>query len=394
MIFLWKRQIEKDLSLLVEVALISPEQGENIRAFYGTQSRGFSTLFVLPLLGVLLIGFGLISLCASNWQHLGDVPKIVVAFLPLVLLSLVLYRKRESTSEVLVQCLTFGVGFAELFALGVVTNLFQTPVSTHLLMQLSLLCLVPLVYVFNAYWLGTLLYAWAISACQPDTLLLSTLSLVVFLPYCYSRICEERNLRCLTILHVVGLFRLLFLYYEDNFSIFFGLAILLIGSGYYRETSFLHLVRNMFSVTGLTLAFFRETMILEVEPLPLLLGLCCVGFAAYQAWHFFDDQEDTLTHGVGITLLSLLLVNAFDIPTSFIATVVMLAVLGLQVYQAFTLRDLPGYNKYSFLFALFVLAKMSSLSMTFFATGVLFIVIGIAFLLLSKVVSDIVKRGD
>lgn len=66
--FMLKHQIEKDIELLIENNLITFEQATNIKQFYSSKSKPtLETSMLLPLIGVLLIGSGLIALCAANW---------------------------------------------------------------------------------------------------------------------------------------------------------------------------------------------------------------------------------------------------------------------------------------------------------------------------------------
>ncbi len=389
-----KGRILQDLSLLVEAGLITPQQSQAIEEFYQQRKKEIRPLLLLPLIGVLLVGTGFISLCASNWHYLSDVVKIVLAFVPLVLLSGFLYKHREADSQVLVQCLTFGVGFGVLFAFGVLANVFQTPVSTHLLMQFAVLCLVPLVYVFDAYWLGVLLFAWGIFACSTTTLVLSLLSLVAFVPYCWEKIQWEASHRSFTVLHIVALFRLLFLFHSEGGSVLLALALLLLASTYYTEEFYQKIVREGFLWLGVFLCFVEESFFSLSDAAFLVLSLLPVVAICFAIGQRMEEREEQVEHGCCLAVLVLFFLCGVGFPTLWIATLLITAILVTRAYHSFHKRDLAHYNGYSFLFTAFVLAKMSSLHLSFLATGVLFILLGISFILLSKKLADTIKREE
>lgn len=392
-----KRQIEKDIPQLIEKNIITPDQGVEIFQFYAEKRSTLHSFQLLPLVGVFLIGAGFISLCAANWYLLPDPLKIFFALLPLVLLSFFLYRKRDTASPLMNECLTLAVAFAELFAFGIVTNIFQTPISTDLLMRASLICLVPMVYVFDGYWLGCLLYGWGISTSHEDSLLFSILVLFSFVPYCAFRLAKGEKLNIFIILHCVALFRLFLLFNLGLISFYLTLWILFAVSFLYEEELLDKLLKGILLLYGGISAFVPIEMDVDFPPCILLI-LGTMVFSGIQIYNQIDFQDisQSLRGKLGFSCYAFLALSfgmlpLFDFHTVIFTTILLFAYLGCNAYFSFLDGDLTGYNKHSALFSIFLFSKMTFIAFSFFFTGVLFIVTGTIFLVMSRFVNEKIK---
>ncbi|MFI3250707.1 MAG: DUF2157 domain-containing protein [Eubacteriales bacterium] len=392
-----KRRLQSDITLLVEKGILSYEKGEEIREFYALEKKSMKSVQILPIMGVFLIGAGLISLCAANWQYIADPIKFVIAFLPLIALTIALYLKRETSSELLVQCLTFGVAFTELFALGIVVNLFQTPVASEYLLQLALIALIPMVYIFHAYWLSLLLVSWAIFAASSGLPLLSLLSLCAFFPFHYLRVREGSSSNLLACVHIVAIFRLVAFVLDDVASMYIVFVLLFVVAILYEDSFFRRTIGKMFAGVLLFLCFGSFDPSSEYSPLILIAMLIGIGFSLWSSWRYYSEEEDlyaALHTLLGSVVLMLMILDLDSGPPGILSTPIMAAAIGGNIYYAFSVRDLKAYNRYSFAFAAFVLAKMASLSSDFMVTGVLFIAVGSFFVWMSMVVAKIMKKEE
>lgn len=393
-----KHRIWKDVELLVESGLITEEQAININEYYLSKSKSKPTLessMLLPLIGVLLIGAGLIALCAANWEYLTDGMRLIIAFVPLVVLNFFLFKYKNSTSDVLIQCLTFGVSFACLFGMGIVANVFQTPVATEVLVHICLFGIVSLVYVFDAYWLGVIGVAGGIFSVSDDYVILSLIGLVVFLPYLYLRLKDERNCNTLMFAHIVVLFRIGFLICHDEFCVFLPLAVLLViglffnNDLYRRTTKLLYFYAGIFmSFGGGWIGFTQEHY---VWAFIYGLLLCFALYYTLQHIAVTGSAYDKLFNLQSIAILSVLLQTLLGIPIEFVATILMLYIFGYNAFNHFKLINIKGYNKYSFLFTCLVLGKMAEFDFGFTVQGILFILLGIGFIILSRHINSLMK---
>lgn len=387
---------EKEINILHENSLISKEQAEDIKNFYKQQSASIPSLessMLLPLIGVLLIGAGFIALCASNWENMSDYIKLIVAFIPVVILNIALYKQRNSRSEVLIQCLTFGVAFAVLFAFGIVANIYQTPVDTNILIHMGLFSVLPLVYVFDGYWLGVVALAGAIASSNSDYMIISIIGLISIIPYCYLRIKKDRPLNIMVLLNSVMLFRLSFLFFNDEISILLVLSIMLLLKTIYVNELYHRLLKYMYYILGITLCFVDDNINTD-HYIPLAFIFLCLMMVLYYTVTKVSE-EDILTIKYNYecsAIMFLTLLNIFEIPTEFLATLLMLFIIAFTAFMHFKNKSLKGYNMYSFVFTIFVLAKMTSLDMLFMTQGILFIIMGIISLVISRHVAKIIKE--
>lgn len=393
-----KHQLEKDIDMFVQQSIISTEQAECMRAYYKNNSKHtLETSMLLPLIGVLLIGAGFIALCAANWEYLNDSVRLIIAFVPLVILNIFLFKYRNTPSEVLIQCLTFGVAFACLFAMGIVANIFQTPVPTDLLVYLMLLCVLPLIYVFDAYWLGILTLAGAISSVSDSYIIISILGLISLTPYCYFRLKDGRSSNLLILGHMIVVFLISILIFDTEFSYVISLAILLIIGLFFNNDLYRRSLKIGLFLIGITSSFIDDNIFYRIDPneyIQVLVYALLLCFALYYTLKYISvngSHYDKVFNLQAIAILTLFLLNIVDIPTDFIFTALMLFIFGYNAFTHFKIININGYNKYSFVFTALVLSRMSALNITFTAQGVLFIILGIIFILLSRTVNRLMK---
>ncbi len=96
--------LSKDLSELVNSDVITPETADRIQDYYeGKKGNSTNRLFIVfGVIGALLIGLGIISIIAHNWDELSRITKTFFAFFPLVtgqlLCGYVLFKKPDSTA--------------------------------------------------------------------------------------------------------------------------------------------------------------------------------------------------------------------------------------------------------------------------------------------------------
>lgn len=197
---LTKKQLESYIDTLENENLISAEQAINIRNYNSEQIKNFKILNVLAVLGVILIAMGIIYIGAYNWQYLPGSVKILLSIIPLVVLVVYLVIKDNQMSELRKQCVVLGVGFATMFAIGIICQVYQTPVSVHWILWVSAISLIPLVYSYSAYWLAVVLAPVLATCYLSDFNVLFALGPFVLAPFYYRRqIVEREGCRCLTL---------------------------------------------------------------------------------------------------------------------------------------------------------------------------------------------------
>lgn len=147
-------QIDKELTELVDVGIISESTAENIRNYFLSKEKPQTNRLVLVfgILGAILVGLGIILILAHNWDNLSTFTKTLLAFIPLLigqgLCAFTIIKKTESIvwRESSAVFLSFAVG-ASISLISQIYNI-SGDISTFIITW-ALLCL-PLVYLMKS----------------------------------------------------------------------------------------------------------------------------------------------------------------------------------------------------------------------------------------------------
>lgn len=229
--------LSDELPLLVNAGVLPPETAERLRQYYGLRelpARRPLGLIVCGVLGSLLIGLGIILLLAHNWDFLSRPVRVVISLTPLVIgqaLTAWTITKRPNSiawREGGTSFLIAALGAA----ISLVSQTYHIPGDLSNFILVWMLLSLPLAYLANAmlpavfYWIG--ITAWAgcmavdgrvlaqgpldliVWACWPGALHATTLWYLLFmvlgLPYWWRAILETpHNVRTALMSWVLGL---------------------------------------------------------------------------------------------------------------------------------------------------------------------------------------------
>lgn len=180
-----------ELSLWRQEGIIDDKCQKKLQALYSKPKEAHSNLLIVIFasLASLLIGVGVISIFATNWDMFSRQTKIVLSFVPLVVgVGLFLFtsiRKvdslawKESTSGFLM------LAFAA--SLGLISQIYHNGGTMQDFLTVWLLCSLPLVYIFKSY-LSFLIYSvfaigLGVSTIGDNTLVQSWLIPMGVIPY-------------------------------------------------------------------------------------------------------------------------------------------------------------------------------------------------------------------
>lgn len=430
-------QRERDIEVLLKQGLISEEQMASISEFYakpdadighgkdlsvvtklnkympgsiannikpistGKITQGVPLL--LPLLGVFFIGVGIIALCAANWDLMWDFSKLVIGLLPLLVLATLLFRLRDHSSDILIHSLTFGVSFATLFGFGMAANLYQSPIDTLILMRYAVLCLLPLTYVYNAYWLAAILMCWILGTSQQDTFILTFLTLISLIPYVVLRLRWNMGARFLLLGHMCILFRILFLI-EGSVLVapFLGIAIIFLASLFLVENVFFRrIIQGILYIFGCVLSFEEGPFDIGYNLLDwhipstvmFVIFLCVVVIGFVKVIDVFEDIGDRILYWgfSSLIVLPTVYIIGLDLDISLLATLIMFAIIWSNTARSYRRLNLEGYYLHSISLAVFTVLKVYTWDLYFMSKGVFFITIGV-YILTSIYISGRIKR--
>jgi uncharacterized membrane protein len=159
----------EQLPELVAKGILTPEIAQQIREYYSTRPQGLgrrTLLMAFGLIGALLLGLGVILILGHNWDQLRHLPRLLISLGLLVaaqiMAGLALWRKHDSTvwMEGSATFLAFAVGAAMLLV-GQTYHLvddFSSFVMVWLLLTLPLVYLMDVKSVAGMYLIGVVVW--------------------------------------------------------------------------------------------------------------------------------------------------------------------------------------------------------------------------------------------
>lgn len=406
-------QIEKDLDELVLENLVSEEQSVAIKKYYAQKERVIKTSLIIPLIGVLLIGFGIIALAAVNWNTLYGWAKLTLAVTPLVLLLIAVFLKRDSKSNVLIECLSFGIGFATLFAFGIVFQYFQTPISLKTIQIIAGLSIIPVVYVLNAYWLGVIAYLLIFSAYVETLNIFIGLLLILMFPYYLMRIKRGYDSKVFTFLNVFLMFFIMRkIAYDYTHCLFITILCLQLISIFFKDHFYKSVVNTISYMIIIILSYVGARMLIDGldfgfrdfigirATIDILISIPItilnIVFTKKKMESKIDLANGYVISTVSFAAMFLVLDNFFiNIVVGIIIFILPTYLICLNIFESFKARNITKYNQFAFLFSSYVIIHILMLEeLPYEFKGFLFVVVGIFFLVANVYILKSMKRGD
>ncbi len=145
----------QELPGLVEKGVLTQESADKIHQFYGeikSSSRMGIGLIIFGTIGALLIGLGIISLFAHNWEQLSRFSRAILSILPLLIGQImalwVLIKKPHSSafkeSTATFQSLMVGA------AIALISQTYNINADAGVFILTWMLLILPLVYIMQA----------------------------------------------------------------------------------------------------------------------------------------------------------------------------------------------------------------------------------------------------
>ena len=117
--------IEKQLKEWSEQGIISHEQASKILAHESSKPRASWIQYGLLILGVFVMGLGIISLIAANWNEINDYIKLIVDFLLLTTIGLLGFRAHKSQQLVMYDSFLLALQITSLASIGLISQIFH-----------------------------------------------------------------------------------------------------------------------------------------------------------------------------------------------------------------------------------------------------------------------------
>ena len=157
----------KEIPGLIESGILDEDSGKRLVDHYGTQEKkeGFNIAFIITgILGAVLVGIGIISIFASNWDEFSRPVRTILSFLPLIIAQVfygfAFFKKpesiawTESTSAFLMLMLAS--------SLALISQTYNISGTTQQFVLTWMILSIPLMYLTNSS-LVTVFYLVGIS---------------------------------------------------------------------------------------------------------------------------------------------------------------------------------------------------------------------------------------
>lgn len=170
-------KLEHHLTQWAEKGLLSEEQRQKILEFEQNESKslgGNRVLYAFLILGVSIIGIGVVSLIAVNWEAIDPMVKLASDFVILILLAGGIYRAHILKNDVLFDVVSALFILSCLASIGLISQIYHTGGEIYQALLLWSVITFPLSFLSHRGFLphlwvfGFLLmtFAWAVS---PDS---------------------------------------------------------------------------------------------------------------------------------------------------------------------------------------------------------------------------------
>lgn len=119
-------KFEKALAEWTALGFINPDQAQRIRDHEAAKPESSWILSGLLILGALIIGIGVISLIAANWNDIPDFVKLGADFILLAALAFATLRAWEAKRAILFEVLLLSFMILCLASIGLISQIYHT----------------------------------------------------------------------------------------------------------------------------------------------------------------------------------------------------------------------------------------------------------------------------
>lgn len=119
-------KLDKGLQEWVALGFISPDQAKRIRDHESAKPESSWILSGLLILGAVIVGIGVISLIAANWNQIPDAIKLTADFLLLGFLAFATLRSWEAKKDIQFEVLLLFFLILCLASIGLISQIYHT----------------------------------------------------------------------------------------------------------------------------------------------------------------------------------------------------------------------------------------------------------------------------
>lgn len=125
------KKIEKNLKEWIDKGIINQQQAEFILNHEKAKNENSWVLSGLLILGAVIVGLGMISTIAANWDQIPDIIKLVSNFLLLIILAYFTYKNWLSKKEMRFEVLLLSFLIHCMATIGLISQIFHSGGEFH-----------------------------------------------------------------------------------------------------------------------------------------------------------------------------------------------------------------------------------------------------------------------
>lgn len=380
------RELQAKLRELAQKGYIENEQLERIESEYLTESNKRNALMLtFALFGILFVGLGIISIFAFNWEYIPKWGKVIIAFIPLLCIQSLLYWKwKTEGSKIWIQSLCLGEGIAFLFAVGLINQVYQISVGLDIILLITFIIMLPVIYLFNAYYLALLCLGGVLYYSTSITEVTYSLLVILIIPfYAKSLKDKEHAPHMLSLAMLIWGVQLIYLtldLFEANHIVIY-LLLFIIFTRINWNPIFRKVGLFCFYFTSIAMSIGHDilTFTTYIEGVVILVLMAVLGYQGYRSKDKEANKESL------IFLIQPLLIGIggiFELHSGYIILfdVYVLIILVRMIIIGTKEKGLGGARRGSILLCIFIAIKLFTSSFPLSIKGAGFLLIGIAFL--------------
>lgn len=183
-----------DIKELINANIINSHTGEEILRFYSKKSNYNKLQVSFAIIGALLVGLGIISIIAHNWDSISLSSKLIISFIPLIIAQLIgafsLIKRKDN--KAFSESSSLFISLAVAASISLVSQTYNIMGSLDSFIFIWMILSLPLIYLFNSksvailYLIGITSYAWIHSFNINDSSYTYWVLLVLLLPFYYA----------------------------------------------------------------------------------------------------------------------------------------------------------------------------------------------------------------
>lgn len=391
-----------DIQDMLDKQVIDQQTAERIREYYESKALNFEATTIISAVAACLVGMGIISIIAYNWDALPTSIRVLLSFVPLIASSLlcfyVLKKKSEkrpwTESAAILQALCFSASYA------MINQIYQIQGDISTFVCIVALASLPLVFLLRSTGLSLLI------------LLLSAIFT-----------CRKGFVFYTTLIIVVADIIFLYLYYfkwKEDFLVRLRVALLPFTVAYFSYNLIDHIfplndnsialyfcvVASLFFVTH---QFINQSTQIPSRGLSLklgfyftfFLGIVIYAFDNNIHWEYYTNSLMNFLKAIsiiGLPLVGALIYKAtkkitpqwqewiglayalFAVISGELLSIIAIAIIIYAIHESCQKYDLIEMN--TAIVALF--AWTFSLNMPYFLNGIILILLGVALILMNR----------